>query len=75
MKFDSFADFMAMGGHGVFVWSVYAITFVVLVSLAVAPLRRRRRFWVEQSMRLKREQQSLQQDPIQQHKVQQSQNQ
>lgn len=58
MKFDSFADFIAMGGHGVFVWSVYAITTVVLVALVVAPLRKRRRFWAEQAMRLRREQQA-----------------
>lgn len=57
MQFDSLAEFIAMGGHGPYVWSVYAITTVVLVALVVAPLRRRRRFWAEQAMRLKREQQ------------------
>ena len=53
-KFDSFDAFMSMGGHGVFVWSVYALTLIVLVSLLVAPLRRKRRFMQEQRMILKR---------------------
>lgn len=60
MKFDSFADFIAMGGHGPFVWSVYALTVVVLVALVVVPLRKRNRFFSEQHMRMKREQQGEQ---------------
>lgn len=56
LQFDSFADFMAMGGHGVFVWSVYAATAVVLISLALAPLRKKRRFFIEQAMILRRQQ-------------------
>lgn len=56
LQFDSLADFMAMGGHGAFVWAVYGITAIVLVGLAIAPLRRKRRFMQEQGMRLKREQ-------------------
>lgn len=55
MAFHSLADFFAMGGYGPFVWTVYAIATTVLVGLALAPLRRTRRFWVEQSMRMKRE--------------------
>ena len=55
MAFDSLAAFAAMGGYGGFVWTVYAITTVVFASLALAPLRRNRRFWLEQSMRIKRE--------------------
>ncbi len=55
MYFESLSAFLAMGGHGPFVWSVYAITAAVLTGLAVAPLLRQRRFWIEQSMRLKRE--------------------
>lgn len=56
MKFDSLADFIAMGGHGAFVWSAYGIAAVVLVSLALAPMRRTRRFWIEQSIRARRDQ-------------------
>lgn len=58
-KFDSFAAFMSMGGHGVFVWSVYALTLIVLVSLLLAPLRRKRRFMLEQAMILRRAESAL----------------
>ena len=29
----------AMGGHGMYVWSVYGISFVVLVALGAWPIR------------------------------------
>ncbi len=38
--------FLAMGGYGAFVWSAYAVTFLVLggvMAWTVATLRRRRR--------------------------------
>ncbi|MBV1878533.1 MAG: heme exporter protein CcmD [Pseudomonadales bacterium] len=38
MQFDSLADFMAMGGHGYYVWSVYAIGLAVLVINLMVPL-------------------------------------
>ncbi|MBV1930754.1 MAG: heme exporter protein CcmD [Porticoccaceae bacterium] len=43
-QFDSLADFMAMSGHGPYVWSAYGISALVLFYLAVLPLRRRREF-------------------------------
>ena len=58
MQFESLAAFMSMEGHGVFVWSVYAITLVVLMGLAVAPLRKDRQFFTEQALLVKREQRS-----------------
>lgn len=36
------ADWLAMGGHGVFVWSAYALSFAALVGICVAPLLRMR---------------------------------
>ncbi len=56
MQFDSLAAFMSMEGHGVFVWSVYAITLVVMIALVVAPLRRNKQFFADQAMLVKREQ-------------------
>ena len=56
MQFDSLSELVTMGGHGVFVWSVYAIAVLVLSSLALSPIRKSRRFWLEQAMRIKREQ-------------------
>ena len=61
MQFDSLAAFMSMEGHGVFVWSVYAITLVVMLLLVSAPLRKNRQFFTEQSMLAKREQRARQQ--------------
>ena len=37
MSFETFADFLAMGNHGVYVWSSYVITLVVLLWNVVAP--------------------------------------
>lgn len=56
MQFDSVAAMINMQGHGPFVWSAYAITFVVLLWLVFSPMFKNRRFFVEQSMRLRREQ-------------------
>jgi heme exporter protein D len=33
MAFDSWADFLAMGKHGVYVWSSYGLTFAVIAGL------------------------------------------
>ena len=38
MKFDSLDAFLAMGGHGPFVWSAYAIAAVVVVYNLVWPI-------------------------------------
>lgn len=51
-QFDSLADFMAMSGHGPYVWSAYGISALVLLYLAVLPLRRRRKFLATLSQQL-----------------------
>ena len=48
-QFDSFASFMAMNGHGPFVWAAYGITFAVLIYLLVSPLLQRRQFLRQQA--------------------------
>lgn len=42
MYFDSFSEFLAMGGHGLFVWLAYAAFVIVLTWNIVAPKIRRR---------------------------------
>ncbi len=42
MQFDSVNAFLHMGGHGLFVWSAYGITTVVMLWLLLAPLYRSR---------------------------------
>lgn len=55
MYFDTLQDAVYMNGHGAFVWAAYAISFVVLIGLLVAPLSRIRRFMREESRRLRRD--------------------
>ena len=54
MSFDSLAAFVAMDGHGGYVWSAYALALGVVLFIIVSPLRRRRRFLADQASRLKR---------------------
>ncbi|MAT92099.1 MAG: heme exporter protein CcmD [Halioglobus sp.] len=43
MYFDSVEAMLAMEGHGVFVWSAYVVTAVVIALILLLPLRRQRR--------------------------------
>jgi len=47
-------DFLAMGGYGAYVWSSYAVFFVVLALEAFALRATRRRVLTELRGRLKR---------------------
>lgn len=58
MAFDSLADFWAMGTHGVYVWSSYALTFGSVVLLLWQAQKARQHFFTEQIQQLKREQQN-----------------
>jgi heme exporter protein D len=49
------AEFFAMHGYAAYVWSAYAIFFIVLLGDALAPLLRRRRILTDMRGRLKRE--------------------
>ena len=49
------SEFFAMGGYGVYVWSAYAVFFVVLLADALAPLVATARTLRELAARLKRE--------------------
>lgn len=42
MAFDSFSAFMVMEGHGPYVWSCYAVFFVLMIGLMVWSLRRKK---------------------------------
>lgn len=43
MYFDNMQAVLSMGGHGIYVWSAYAVTAVVIAAVLIAPMHRRRR--------------------------------
>lgn len=55
MSFDSFSAFLAMGGHGLYVWLSYAIAIVLFVINLVSPILRRKQLVSELIRRVRRE--------------------
>ena len=41
MAFDSFSAFIAMEGHGPYVWACYAVFFVLMALMMIASVRSR----------------------------------
>ncbi|WP_226667198.1 heme exporter protein CcmD [Microbulbifer aggregans] len=54
-QFDSLAAFLAMNGHGPYVWAAYLVAVAVLVALAVTPAMRQRRMVREFSRQVRLE--------------------
>jgi heme exporter protein D len=59
MAFDSWADFLAMGKHGVYVWSSYGLTFFVIAGLLWQARQQRRHFLQDYQQQMKREAQHV----------------
>jgi heme exporter protein D len=55
MEFHSFAEFIAMGRHGFYVWLSYGLTLLVIAANIAWPVLDRRRLLKEQARRLRRE--------------------
>lgn len=55
MAFDSVKEFLAMGNHGVFVWSAYALSIVLLAGICGQTLLARRQTIQQLKQRFKRE--------------------
>ena len=55
MYFDSFSDFLQMGNHGLYVWSAYGLTTVVLLASLWYPIKRRKDLTRDYIRRTKRE--------------------
>ncbi len=55
MKFESMADFIGMGGHGLYVWLAYGIALAVLLLNVVQPLRQTRQLLDQQARLVRRE--------------------
>lgn len=56
MYFENFTALMMMDGHGPYVWAAYGITTVVMVSLVLSPLLRKRQLLAQLRIGLRREQ-------------------
>lgn len=55
MSFASFSEFIAMGTHGPYVWTCYAISLAVLGLNVALPILARRRYLQDEARRLRRE--------------------
>ena len=55
MSFASVGDFIAMGHHGVYVWTSYGICLAVLALNVALPIMARRRYLQQEARRLRRE--------------------
>lgn len=55
MNFASFSEFIAMGNHGLYVWTAYGVSLVVLVVNVALPLLARRRYLNDEARRMRRE--------------------
>ena len=55
MSFASFFEFLAMGTHGVFIWSAYGVSLAILALNVVLPILARRRYLQDEARRLRRE--------------------
>jgi len=42
----SLQEFFAMGGYGLYVWTSYGLTFVVLLANIIIPVIQRKQFFV-----------------------------
>jgi len=56
MAFDSFGDFIAMGGYGFYVWLSYGLTFLALGILIVNSITKKNKIIKAVEQRLKRKQ-------------------
>jgi heme exporter protein D len=55
VNFESFSDFIAMGGHGFYVWLSYAIALVIVVINIVSPVMQKRKVLTDLARRMRRE--------------------
>ncbi len=55
MSFDSFSEFLSMGGHGLYVWLSYALGLMLILINLVGPLRAGKRLQAQLTRRLLRE--------------------
>ncbi|WP_027857809.1 heme exporter protein CcmD [Marinobacterium jannaschii] len=59
MSFNSFSEFLAMDGHGLYVWLSYAIAATIVTINLVSPLLRKKQLKAELLRRLRREKKAV----------------
>lgn len=72
MQFSSFSEFIAMGGHGFYVWLSYGVSLALLLGLLITSLSANKRIIKQIQQRQQREQ-KLKQAARQQQNLQQTQ--
>ncbi|HSG04013.1 MAG TPA: heme exporter protein CcmD [Marinobacterium sp.] len=58
MAFESFADFLEMGGHGLYVWLCYGLGLLTIVLSLLLPLQQGKSIKRDLVRRLRREERS-----------------
>jgi heme exporter protein D len=56
-QFENFDAFLAMGGHGPYVWGAYGLSLAIMAWLVLAPLRRQRVLLTELRQRIQAQRQ------------------
>ena len=66
MYFDSLQQLMSMNGHGIYVWSSFAISAVVMIGLIVIPLKQKQAAMknIELQIKLQASQQAAKQQEV-----------
>lgn len=59
MAFESFADFLDMGGHGLYVWLCYGLGLLVILGNLLMPQRQAKQIQRELRRRMRREEGAL----------------
>jgi len=56
MAFVSFTEFLAMGGHGLYVWCAYGVFAVLVLCLLIRPLVLQKKLLKDLNSQMQREQ-------------------
>lgn len=59
MAFESFADFLDMGGHGLYVWLCYGLGLLVILGNLLMPQRQAKQIQRKLRRRIRREEGAL----------------
>ena len=59
MAFENFADFLDMGGHGLYVWLCYGLGLLVILGNLLMPQRQAKQIQRELRRRIRREEGAL----------------